>query len=131
MMNMMNIVKQAQQFQKKMKDLQDELANTDVEVAAANGAIKVVYTGQARFKSLKLAKNAINPDAPETVSDDTVEMLEDLINAALKEVDAKASKVMEEKTTFAAKATGDGVRPLKERRAKRRSSFFPDERCLP
>ena len=103
MMNMMNIVKQAQQFQKKMKDLQDELATTDVEVAAANGAVKIVYTGQAHFKSLKLAKNAISPDAPETVSDDTVEMLEDLLNAALKEADTKASKLMEEKTTSIAK----------------------------
>ena len=55
MMNMMNIVKQAQQFQKKMQDLQTELANTDVEVAAANGAVKVVYTGQAHFKSIKFA----------------------------------------------------------------------------
>ena len=94
MMNMMNIVKQAQQFQKKMKDLQDELANTDIEVTAANGAVKIVYTGQAHFKSLKLAKNAISPDAPESISDDTVEMLEDLLNAALKEADSKASKVM-------------------------------------
>ena len=103
MMNMMNIVKQAQQFQKKMKDLQDELANTDVEVAAANSAVKIVYTGQAHFKSLKLAKNAICPEAPETVSDDTLEMLEDLLNAAFKEADAKASKIMEEKTTAIAK----------------------------
>ena len=103
MMNMMNIVKQAQQFQKKMKDLQDELANTDVEVAAANGAVKVVYTGQAHFKSLKLEKIAISPDAPESVSDDTLEMLEDLLNAALTEADKKASDVMEEKTTAIAK----------------------------
>ena len=103
MMNMMNIVKQAQQFQKKMQDLQTELANTDVEVAAANGAVKVVYTGQAHFKSIKIAKNAISPDAPESVSDDTVEMLEDLLNSALKEADKKASAMMEEKTTAIAK----------------------------
>ncbi len=103
MMNMMNIVKQAQQFQKKMKDLQDELAKTDVETAAANGAVKVVYTGQAHFKSIKLSKNAISPDNPDSVSDDTLEMLEDLLNAALKEADTKATQLFEEKTGAVAK----------------------------
>ncbi len=104
MMNMMNIVKQAQQFQKKMKDMQDELAKTDIEVAAANNAVKVVFTGQAHFKSLKLSKSAISPDNPESVSDDTVEMLEDLLNAALKEADAKATQLFEEKTGSIAKS---------------------------
>ncbi len=103
MMNMMNIVKQAQQFQKKMKDLQDELAKTDVETAASNGAVTVVYTGQAHFKSIKLGKNAICPENPESVSDDTLEMLEDLLNAALKEADAKATKLFEDKTSAVAK----------------------------
>ncbi len=104
MMNMMNIVKQAQQFQKKMKDMQDELAKTDVETVAANGAVKVVYTGQAHFKSLKLSKNAISPDNPDSVSDDTLEMLEDLLNAALKEADSRATQVFEDKTNSIAKS---------------------------
>ena len=60
----------------------------------------------SHFKSLKLSKSAICPEAPETVSDDTVEMLEDLLNAALTEADNKATAVMEDKTKSLAKGMG-------------------------
>ena len=49
------------------------------------------------MKSIKVKKEAINPDNPNSVDDDTIEMLEDLLNQALSEATTKATAQMEEK----------------------------------
>ena len=97
MMNMMNMMKQAQNIQKRLKETQEELNKMDITGEAANGAVKVVCDGKGLFKSIKLSAEAINPDDPASVSEDTIEMLEDIITTAINQTSEKAIKVMEEK----------------------------------
>jgi len=51
MMNMMNMMKQAQNIQKKLVDAQSELTNMNIEGTAGNGSVKVVCDGKGQFKS--------------------------------------------------------------------------------
>ena len=97
MMNMMNMMKQAQNIQKKLKEVQEELNQMDISGEAGNGSVKVVCDGKGLFKSIKLSAEAINPENPSSVSEDTIEMLEDLITAAINQTSGKALKVMEDK----------------------------------
>ena len=96
-MNIMQMMKQAQGLQKKLKDTQEELANLEITGEAANGAVKVICDGQGRFQSIKLSAEAINPENPSAIDSDTVEMLEDIISSAIKQASDKAGKTMEEK----------------------------------
>ena len=97
MMNMMNMMKQAQNIQKRLKEAQDELNKMDIAGEAANGSVKVICDGKGLFKSIKLSAEAINPEIPSSVSEDTIEMLEDIITTAISQTTGKAQKVMEEK----------------------------------
>ena len=96
-MNMMNMMKQAQNIQKRLKETQDELNKMDISGEAANGAVKVICDGKGLFKSIKLSKDLLNPENPESVDDDTLETLEDLITTAILQTSEKASKEMESK----------------------------------
>ena len=97
MMNMMQVMQQAQKMQKKFKETQTELEKAEVVANAGNGAVQVTLTGQWKFKSIKLKPEAINPENPSSVDNDTVEMLEDLLTQALKEATQKANTQMEAK----------------------------------
>ena len=83
-MNLMSMMKQAQNLQKKIQEVQKELETTEVSKDFQNGALTVICDGQGRFKAIKLSAAAINPANPESVDADTVEMLEDLINSSVK-----------------------------------------------
>lgn len=96
-MNIMQMMKQAQGLQKKLKDTQEELANIEISGESAGGSVKVVCDGQGKFKSIKLSPEAINPENPSSVDSDTVEMLEDVISTAIRQASEKATKQMEEK----------------------------------
>ena len=97
MMNMMQVMQQAQKMQKKFKETQSELENTQVISTSGNGAIEVTLNGQGKFVSIKIKPEAINPENPSSVDEDTVEMLEDLITTALKDATQKANTQMEAK----------------------------------
>ncbi len=97
MMNMMNMMKQAQNIQKKLVEAQNELSNTDVTAEAGNGSVKVVCDGKGIFKSIKLTAEAINPENPASVSSDDIELLEDLITSAMKIATDKSKEVLETK----------------------------------
>lgn len=96
-MDMMKMMKQAQNLQKKLKDTQDELSNIEITGESAGGAVKVVCDGQGRFKSIKLSPEAINPENPSSVDADSVEMLEDVITTAILQASTKATQEMETK----------------------------------
>ncbi len=96
-MNIMQMMKQAQSLQKKLKDTQEELSKTEITGEAAGGAVKVVCDGQGKFKSISLTAEAINPDAPDSVDPEMIEMLEDVISTAIFDASDKASKEMETK----------------------------------
>jgi len=75
-MNIMKMMKQAQDLQAKAAKLQAELAQRKYEAEAAGGQVKAVATGEGQLVSLKIA--------PELLKDD-VELLEDLIVTAVRE----------------------------------------------
>lgn len=70
---------------------------TEITGEAAGGAVKVVCDGQGKFKSIKITAEAINPDAPDSVDPEMIEMLEDVISTAIFDASDKASKEMEKK----------------------------------
>ncbi|HIS37742.1 TPA: YbaB/EbfC family nucleoid-associated protein [Candidatus Scatousia excrementigallinarum] len=90
-MNIMQIMKQAQSIQSKLKASQEELAKMELTGEAAGGAVKVICDGQGKFKSIKLNASELS------ISSDTAEELEDLITVAINQASNKASKEMEAK----------------------------------
>ena len=97
MMNMMNMMKQAQNIQKKLVEAQNELTNMSIEGSDGNGSVSVTCEGKGQFKSIKLSAEAINPENPSAVSSDDIEMLEDLISSAMKVATEKSKSEMESK----------------------------------
>ena len=76
-MNMMKLMKQAQEMQAKAAKLQTELAARQYEAEAAGGQVKAVATGEGQLVSLKID--------PVLVKEGEAEMLEDLIVTAVRE----------------------------------------------
>jgi len=96
-MNIAQMMKQAQQMQKRLQEAQTELANTEFTSISGNGAVTVVCDGQGKFKSIKLTPSALNPENPTSVDTDTVEMLEDLITTAMNQATTQATSEMQTK----------------------------------
>ena len=96
-MNIMQMMKQAQSLQQKLKDTQAELAKTEITGEAGGGIVTVTCDGQGKFKSLKIKPEAINPDDPASVDMEALEMLEDVISTAILDANDKAGKEMESK----------------------------------
>ncbi len=86
-MNMQNMMKQAQQMQQRMQQMQEELEEREVEATAGGGVVKVVATGGKVVKSIEIQEAAVDPD--------DVEMLQDLIIAAVNEALAKADEMVQ------------------------------------
>ncbi len=97
MMNMMNMMKQAQNIQKKLVEAQNELSNTDITATSGNGSVTVTCDGKGIFKSIKISAEAINAENPSSVSQDDIEMLEDLITSAMNSATEKSKAVLETK----------------------------------
>ena len=74
-MNIQKMMKQVQKAQQQMAAVQEELAKKTVEATAGGGMVEVVMTGDGELRSLKID--------PEVVDSDDVEMLQDLIVAAV------------------------------------------------
>lgn len=92
-MNIMQMMKQAQSLQKRLKDTQDELAK--IEIVGETNGVKVTCDGQGRFKSIKISAEAVNAENPSSVDKDTLETLEDIISSAINQANDKANKEME------------------------------------
>lgn len=86
MPNMGNLMKQAQQFQNKMAKLQQELEKKTIEATSGGGMVTVVVNGAQEIVS-------INID-PEVVDPEDVDMLQDLILAAVNDGMARAKKMV-------------------------------------
>src|ERR687895_47514 len=80
-MNIQQMMKQAQQMQER---LQKQMAETKVEATAGGGMVTVVMNGAKQIQSLKID--------PEVVSKDDVEMLQDLIVAAVNDAHRKVDE---------------------------------------
>ena len=87
-MNMNNLMKQAQKMQKRMVEMQEEMTNRTVEASVGGGMVAAVANGSGELVSIKLS--------PEVVAPDDIEMLEDLIVAAVSEAHHKSQELMSE-----------------------------------
>ena len=86
--NMNTMLRQAKKMQEEMERVQEELEEKTVEAAAGGGAVTVTMKGSKEIISVKIK--------PEVVDPEDVEMLEDLIMAAVNEATQKVSEMMEE-----------------------------------
>lgn len=96
-MNLMGMMKQAQNLQKKIQEVQTELKNEEITKEYQNGGVKVSCNGQGHFKSIKLSAEVINPENPQSVDQDTIDTLEDIINDAITKTCTDAKEKMEKK----------------------------------
>lgn len=83
--NMNNLMKQAQKMQKQMQDMQEDLETKTVEATAGGGAVKVIVNGKKLVDSVTIDPEVIDPD--------DVEMLQDLIMAAVNEAMRQADEM--------------------------------------
>ncbi len=86
--NMNNLLKQAQKMQQDMMKAQAELGEKMVEATAGGGAIKVIATGKKEIKEI-----IISPDILSSDEGADVEMLQDLMVAAVNEALRKADEL--------------------------------------
>lgn len=89
--SMGNMLKQAQKLQSKIFKLQEELADRTVETTVGGGMVKAVANGKQELVSIKIE--------PEVVDPNDVQMLEDLIVAAVNDVLKKAQEMVTEEMT--------------------------------
>jgi len=90
-----DIMKQAQRMQEEMSRIQDEARRKTVEATAGGGMVTVVASGAMEIVSIKIEPEVVNPD--------DVEMLQDLIIAAVNEAIRKAQQMVTEEIS---KVTG-------------------------
>ncbi|MDD5635812.1 MAG: YbaB/EbfC family nucleoid-associated protein, partial [Atribacterota bacterium] len=76
-MDMKFLMKQAQQMQKKMEEMKEQLAQKEIKVASGGGMVELVINGQQEIKEIKIDHDIIDPEDKE--------MLEDLVLAAVNE----------------------------------------------
>lgn len=83
-----NIVRQAQKMQAQMQKIQEEMANKTVEASSGGGMVKAVVNGRQELLSIKIEPEVVNPS--------DVEMLQDLIVAAVNEGIKRSQAMMSE-----------------------------------
>ena len=86
MKGMGNMMKEAQKLQARMLKMQEELAEKTVESAVGGGMIKVVANGRNQVVAIRIEKEVVNPE--------DVEMLQDLILAAVNDALTKSQEMV-------------------------------------
>lgn len=84
--NMQGMMKKVQKMQAEMQKLQEDLKNRTVDVTVGGGAVSLVMTGEKLLTSIKIDPSAVDPE--------DVEMLEDLVLAAVNEAGNKVDDMM-------------------------------------
>lgn len=90
-----DIMKQMQKLQSKFEEIQKELEAIRVEGSAGGGVVKVIANGKQDIVEIKIEKEVVNPE--------DVEMLQDLVLAAVNQAKQKAQEIASE---HMAKLTG-------------------------
>jgi DNA-binding YbaB/EbfC family protein len=93
-MDFNKLAQQAQQMQEQMKKAQEEMEHEIVEGTAGGGAVTVTATGTGTITAIKIKKEAIDPDDPET--------LEDLVLAAVNSALQAAEELAKSKLNLGA-----------------------------
>ena len=95
MKNFGNLMKQAQEMQTKMQEMQDRLADVEISGAAGAGMVSVTLTGKGDMRKVKID--------PSLFSSEDAEVVEDLIVAAFNDAKVKVEQHMQEEMS---KVTG-------------------------
>ncbi len=99
--NMNNLMKQAQRMQKQMEETKAALEEKEYEGTAGGGVVKVKMNGKKEITEVKIAEEVVDPE--------DIEMLEDLVLAAVNEVLRTQS---EDEQAEMGKITGGGGLPF-------------------
>ncbi|MBL7181425.1 MAG: YbaB/EbfC family nucleoid-associated protein [Pseudomonadota bacterium] len=86
MKGMGNVMKQAQKLQTKMLRLQEEMAERTIEATSGGGMVKIVVNGRQQVVSIQIEKEVVDPE--------DVEMLQDLILAAVNDALLKSQEMI-------------------------------------
>ena len=86
MKGMGNMMKHAQKLQSKMLRMQEELGEKTVETSSGGGMVKVIATGKQQIQSIQIEKEVVDPE--------DVDMLQDLILAAVNDALAKSQEMV-------------------------------------
>jgi DNA-binding YbaB/EbfC family protein len=95
MKNMGNILNQAKMMQNKLAQIQEEMGNKTVEASSGGGMVSVTANGRQEILAIKIEREVVNPD--------DVEMLQDLIQAAVNDALRKGQDMVSQEM---AKLTG-------------------------
>ncbi len=87
MANMGKMMKQVQKMQQQMKKMQEELEERTIEATAGGGAVKVVVNGKQEVLSIEISPEAVDPE--------DVEMLQDMVLAAVNEAIQKSQEMVQ------------------------------------
>ncbi len=82
------MMQQAQKLQEKLAKAQEELSSLTVEASSGGGAVKVTMNGQQKIQSVTISPEVVNPD--------DVELLQDLVLAAVSEASDKSQQAAAE-----------------------------------
>jgi hypothetical protein len=85
-----NLAKMAQQMQAEMAKVQEEIAALSIEGTAGGGAVKAIVNGHGEVLSLTIDREVVDPD--------DVDMLQDLVTAAVNDGVHKIKAAVDEKT---------------------------------
>ncbi|RLC20129.1 MAG: YbaB/EbfC family nucleoid-associated protein [Deltaproteobacteria bacterium] len=86
MKNMNSMMKQAQKLQKKMLKTQAEMALKTIEASSGGGMVKVVANGAQKIESIVFEKEVVDPE--------DIEMLQDLVLAAVNDALNKSQEMV-------------------------------------
>lgn len=92
-MNMQQIMKQAQKMQKQLEEQQEKAKDIEVSASAGGGMVKVSATGELKLKEITIDPEAVDPD--------DVDLLQDMILAAVNEALSSAQDAMNKQMTDA------------------------------
>ena len=87
MKNLGNLMKQAQQMQSKMADMQAKIGEMEVEGMSGGGMIKLVMTGKGEARRVSIDPSLVDPNE--------IDMLEDLLVAAINDARGKSETLMQ------------------------------------
>ncbi|MEM7446225.1 MAG: YbaB/EbfC family nucleoid-associated protein [Pseudomonadota bacterium] len=90
MKNLTQMMKQAQEMQSKMAELQDNLADLEIEGQSGAGMVQAVLDGKGALKRIKIDPALVDPNE--------IEVLEDLVVAAFNDGKAKVEAAVQEET---------------------------------
>jgi DNA-binding YbaB/EbfC family protein len=98
---MLDKMKQLYQLQKKAKEIQKELRDTEIEAKSSNGLVTVVYNGEQKLVSINIASSLLTPERKQE--------LEQTIVRVVSEAQSRAQAIAAEKTKDVMKDMGMNI----------------------